>query len=73
MNYELKESIETTPENKTRLIVKETALFAGNMADIVPHGKINWTWIITNWSTLMLIVRMVIDFIKKLREIANGK
>jgi hypothetical protein len=73
MNYQLKESIEATPENKTRLIVKETASFAGNMADIVPQGKINWTWIIANWSTLMLIVRLVIDFIKKLKEIANGK
>lgn len=71
MNYELKGAVEQAPENKTKLIVKETAAFVGEAVDLLPTGKVSWVWIVTNWSTVVTILKLIIDLIRRIKEITK--
>lgn len=71
MNYQLKGAVEAAPENKTKLIIKETAAFVGEAVDMVPSGKINWMWIVANWSTVVALIKLIIELIKRIKTITN--
>lgn len=71
MNALLKHQIQSAPDTKTRLIIKETADFVSVVVDMVPAGKINWLWFVTNWKTVVEIIRLIIDFVKKVKAIID--
>jgi hypothetical protein len=70
-NLEIQKQIELAPENKSRVIVKETAQFISIVVDMIPPGKIGWFWAVTNIKTLMEIIRLLIDLINRIKTIIN--
>lgn len=71
MNALIKHQIQSAPDIKTRLIIKETADLVSVVIDMIPSGKVNWLWFVTNWKTIVEIVKLVIEFVKKVKTIID--
>ena len=70
-NFKLQADIEAAPDNKTRLIIKETAAFVGEVVDKLPTGKIGWVWVFANIGTIYDIAKTVIVFVNRIKQIIN--
>jgi hypothetical protein len=70
-NVKFRQTINAQPEIVKEKIVKETALFAGDVVDLLPESTPGVWGIVTKISVWIQIARLVIEFINKIKYLIN--